>query len=145
MKFTYIWKKEKRSDEVEVISHPSNEQLLKNMAASLDMVQTIHVKNPKNDRTQTIPLDEVEAIFALGHISKVLTISGKEFFLQKKLKELTYLENDRCFRINNSTILNLKHVRSFSAGSYARLEVFTQTDHVYTVSRHYAKIIKERL
>ena len=74
MKFTYIWKKEKRRDEVEVISHPSNEQLLRNMATSVKMVQTIHVKNPKNDRTQTIPLDEVEAIFALGHISKVLTI-----------------------------------------------------------------------
>ena len=67
MKFTYIWKKEKRRDEVEVISHPSNEQLLRNMATSVKMVQTIHVKNPKNDRTQTIALDEVKAIFALGH------------------------------------------------------------------------------
>lgn len=67
MKFTYIWKKEKRRDEVEVISHPSNEQLLRNMATSIEMVQTIHVKNPKNDRTQTIALDEVKAIFALGH------------------------------------------------------------------------------
>lgn len=67
MKFTYIWKKEKRRDEVEVISHPSNEQLLRNMATSVKMVQTIHVKDPKNDRTQTIALDEVKAIFALGH------------------------------------------------------------------------------
>lgn len=145
MKLTYIWKKDRSKDVVEVISHPANEQRLKQMAATLEVAETIQVKDPITDRTEKIPLAEVEAIFALGHISKVLTISGKEYFLQKKLKELTDLEKGTCFRINNSTILNLKHVRSFSAGSYARLEVGTNTNNMYIVSRHYAKLIKGRL
>ena len=77
-------------------------------------------------------------------MSKVITTQGTTYFLSKRLKDLKSLEREHFYRINNAVILNLAQVDSFVAGTYARLEVETISKNSYTVSRHYAKYIKER-
>lgn len=145
MRLTYFWDNYKEKNEIEITSHPINEQTLKNLMASLDEQPMIPVKDIKTERIQKIPLAEIEVISAFGHLTKVHMIHGGEYFLQKRLKELMSLEKNHFYRINNSTILNTKQIKSFSAGSQARLEVYTKTNNQYVVSRHYAKYLKEKL
>lgn len=75
----------------------------------------------------------------------IYLLNQQEYILQKRLKDLTDLENLNFYRINNSQILNLNAVHSFQLGEHARLEVHTKTGSTYVVSRHYAKKIKEKL
>ncbi|TYS29399.1 LytTR family DNA-binding domain-containing protein [Bacillus pumilus] len=144
MKLRFIWNQEKDVTEVDVISHPHNQERLQKIEAILETHPSLTVKDPKNDRQSLLPLEQIEAISALGHMSKVLTANRQTYFLNKRLKDLKWLENEHFFRINNAVILNLAQVHSFVAGTYARLEVETMSQNSYTVSRHYAKYIKER-
>ncbi|WHF27622.1 LytTR family DNA-binding domain-containing protein [Bacillus altitudinis] len=144
MKFRFFWNQEKDVTEVDVISHPHNQERLQKMTSMLETSTSLTVKDPKNDRQSLLPLEQIEAISALGHMSKVITTQGKTYFLSKRLKDLKSLEREHFYRINNAVILNLAQVDSFVAGTYARLEVETISKNSYTVSRHYAKYIKER-
>ncbi|WP_420167129.1 LytTR family DNA-binding domain-containing protein [Bacillus coahuilensis] len=90
-------------------------------------------------------MQQIEVITSLGHLSKVILSNQEEYLLDMRLKELKQFEANGLFRINNSTILNLSQISSFRSGDYARLEVYTKNDKKYLVSRHYAKLIKERL
>ncbi|MGG5180772.1 LytTR family DNA-binding domain-containing protein [Bacillus sp. MM09(2025)] len=144
MKLRFIWNQEKDVTEVDVISHPHNQERLQKIEALLETPPSLTVKDPKNDRQSLLPLQQIEAISALGHLSKVVTADGRTYFLNKRLKDLKWLEHEHFFRINNAVILNLTQVHSFAAGTYARLEVETLSQNSYTVSRHYAKYIKER-
>lgn len=81
----------------------------------------------------------------MDHLSKVFTIDGKVFYVKGRLKDLEILSISGIVRINNSVLLNLTEIVSFSNGQYARLEVHTNNGQKHTVSRHYAKKIKEEL
>ena len=133
MKFRFFWNQEKDVTEVDVISHPHNQERLQKITSMLETSTSLTVKDP-----------QIEAISALGHLSKVITTQGTTYFLSKRLKDLKSLEREHFYRINNAVILNLAQVDSFVAGTYARLEVETISKNSYTVSRHYAKYIKER-
>ena len=145
MKLKFIWDKKQEIDEIEIKAHPVNKEKLESLKQELSPSMTLNVQNPKNNRKLRINIQQVEVIVSLGHLSKIVLISKEEYLLQKRLKELLTLEANGFFRINNSTILNLSQVDSFSSSEYARLEVFTKTNNRYLVSRHYAKLIKEKL
>jgi len=145
MKLNFIWDKERAIDEVEIIANPVNKEKLFSLKDGLSSNTTLHVQNPKNHRKLTIDIQQVEVIHSLGHLSKLALVNNEEYLLQKRLKELQALEANGLYRINNSTILNLSQVTSFRSGDFARLEVFTKSNKKYLVSRHYAKLIKERL
>ena len=145
MKLNFIWDKKQEMDEVEIKAHPVNKEKLEPLKQELCSSQMFNVQNPKNNRKLRIDIQQVEVIVSLGHLSKIISASKEEYLLQKRLKELLTLEANGFFRINNSTILNLSQVASFRSSDHARLEVFTKNNNKYLVSRHYAKLIKEKL
>ncbi|KOP71477.1 hypothetical protein AMS59_18845 [Lysinibacillus sp. FJAT-14745] len=145
MKFNYIWKNNQSSSEIEIISNPSNKKLLSTFEQHFSQSITLSATDFKTNRQVVIELNDIEAIEASGHFTKIFLIDGTELLLNKILKELSYLESFGLVRINNSTILNLKQIRAFASGSHARLEVITKQQNKYIVSRHYAKSIKEKL
>lgn len=145
MKLNIIWNKQKEKDCIDIISHPINQKLVTSWQNQWQQTTTLQAIQPTNQRTLLVALTEIEAIETMGHMSKIRLLSGNDLWLQKKLKELTYLESSGFYRINNSTILNIQQISAFSAGKHARLEVFTKNHQRYIVSRHYAKQIKEHL
>lgn len=145
MKFNYIWKNKQSISEIDIISHPSNKELLLTFEQHFSQPITLSATDFKTNSNVMIELNDIEAIEASGHFTKVFLIDGTELLLNKILKELTYLESFGLVRINNSMILNLNQIRSFASGSHARLEVMTKQQNKYIVSRHYAKSIKEKL
>ncbi|MFB7158697.1 LytTR family DNA-binding domain-containing protein [Lysinibacillus sp. NPDC056232] len=144
MKFNYIWKNNQSSSEIEIISNPSNKELLSTIEQHFFQSITLSATDFKTNRQVMIELNDIEAVEASGHFTKILLIDGTELLLNKILKELSYLESFGLVRIN-SMILNLNQIRSFASGSHARLEVITKQQNKYIVSRHYAKSIKEKL
>ncbi|TRZ39559.1 LytTR family transcriptional regulator [Niallia circulans] len=145
MKLNFIWDKKQEIDKVDIKAHPVNKDKLETLKQGFCTDVTLNVQNLKNNRKLRIDIHQIEVIVSLGHLSKILLASKEEYLLQKRLKELQTLEANGFFRINNSTILNLSQVASFRSSEYARLEVFTKNDNKYLVSRHYAKLIKEKL
>lgn len=145
MKINFHWNNEKAIDEVDLISHPHNKEQLLKLKASLEQEKSLLVTHPSNNRKQLIPISQIEAITSLGHLTKVLTIENEFFFLNNRLKELNYLEDNGLYQINQSTLINLKEIKLFQTEKHARLELITKTNQHYLVSRHYAKTIKERL
>jgi len=145
MKFNYIWNNNHSTSEIDIISNPSNKEWLSTLEQQVSQPITINATDLKTNRQVMIDLNQIEAIEASGHFTKVYLLDGTELLLNKILKELAYLESFHLVRINNSIILNLKQIQSFASGSHARLEVITKQQHKYIVSRHYAKSIKEKL
>ncbi|MGG5317887.1 LytTR family DNA-binding domain-containing protein [Enterococcus sp. AZ072] len=145
MKLNIIWNNQKGKDCIDIISHPINHEIVTRWQSQWMQAATLQAIQPSNQRTLLVALQEIEAIETMGHMSKIHMLSGDVLWLQKKLKELTYLEASGFYRINNSTILNIQQISAFSAGQHARLEVFTKNQQTYIVSRHYAKLVKEQL
>ncbi|MFJ5763799.1 LytTR family DNA-binding domain-containing protein [Lysinibacillus sp. NPDC093210] len=145
MKFNYIWKNKQSTSEIDIISNPSNKELLLTFEQHFSQPIKLSATDFKTNRQVMIDLNNIEAIEASGHFTKIFLVDGTELLLNKILKELAYLESFRLVRINNSMILNLNQIHSFASGSHARLEVITKQQHKYIVSRHYAKSIKEKL
>lgn len=144
MKFIYIWKNNKPASEIEIVSNPANKNLLSTFEQRFFQSQTLNATDFKTNRQVMIELGDIEVMEASGHFTTIFLIDGTKLLLNKILKELSYLESFALVRINNSMILNLKHVQSFASGSHARLEVITKQQNKYIVSRHYAKAIKEK-
>ncbi|MFI3620699.1 LytTR family transcriptional regulator DNA-binding domain-containing protein [Vagococcus fluvialis] len=113
MKINFHWNNEKAIDEVDLISHPHNKEQLLKLKASLEQEKTLLVTHPSNNRKQLIPISQIEAITSLGHLTKVLTIENEFFFLNNRLKELNYLEDNGLYQINQSTLINLKEIKLF--------------------------------
>lgn len=146
MKITFYWKETQPVDELKLIAHPQNKQDVLTLEKALETIEPqIHVIDPKNNRKSFLSLNKIETIQAFGHLCQLLTITGEPFLIQKRLKAVLEMNFPYLVQINNSTILNLNHVVSFESGQNARLEVHTQKNNHYVVSRHYAKLIKEKL
>ncbi|AQP53580.1 LytTR family DNA-binding domain-containing protein [Vagococcus penaei] len=144
MKVNYQWNQDMSKNEIDIISHPANELLLSRLKQSVTQ-HLLSVIDPRNNRTVMLNVTDIEVIETLGHLSFIITRTGESYHYQKRLKDLTYLEAYNLVRINQSTILNLDELVSFTVEQHARLEVCTKNGNQYIVSRHYAKKIKERL
>lgn len=144
-KLNQIWNDSKKMNEIDVISHSINKETIENMENYLNKENQINVIDIKNNRNVVIYLSQIEAITSLGHMSQVVTSEGDKYHLNKRLKELSYLENEFLCRINQSTILNVKKITEFNVEQYSRLSITTSSKNNYLTSRHYAKNIKERL
>lgn len=146
MKFNYFWKKDFPDDLIEITTNPANKYIIDKIDAAIKEWPELVGINQRNNRKEKVRLVDIEAIESYAHLSKIYIVNTKgEFLLQKRIKELLYLEKYNFYRINNSTILNLDQISFFEVGEYARLEVVTASNKQYTVSRHYAKRIKEEL
>lgn len=145
MHINFTWIKEKALNEIDIFANPANEAKLTNLEKCLQLKQKIVITDPKNNRSLKLPLSQIELFEALGHQVKVILSNQQSGILQNRLKELSHLESENIYRINNSQILNLNCVLAFRLGAHARLEVHTRSGSAYVVSRHYAKKIKERL
>ncbi|EOH76824.1 LytTR family DNA-binding domain-containing protein [Enterococcus malodoratus] len=145
MHINFTWVKEKAINEIDIFANPENEARLLHIEKQLQQEQELLAIDPKNNRSVKLSLNQILSFETLGHLVKVTLLDQKSYILQKRLKELTALESQNFYRINNSQILNLNCIQSFQLGEHARLEVHTQTASIYVVSRHYAKNIKEKL
>ena len=145
MNINFTWVKEKALNEIDIFANPKHKTKLERLEIQLKQEQEIVAIDPKNNRSIKLPLDQIVSFETMGHLVKVSLINQQDYLIQKRLKELSFLESQNFYRINNSQILNLNCVQSFQLGEHARLEVHTKTGVTYVVSRHYAKKIKERL
>lgn len=145
MKFIYHWNENQALDEVELISHPNNQKFVSELTLNHQRLQKLTLINALNNRQELVGLSEIESFQSLGHLSKVVLKGQQQYFYNKILKELSELEELGFYRVNQSTILNLTEVKSFTSESHARLVVIMENDKRYIVSRHYAQNIKERL
>lgn len=145
MNINFTWVKEKALNEIDIFANPENRIVLERLEQQLQQEREILAIDPKNNRSVKIQLDQILSFETMGHLVKIYLLNQQEYILQKRLKDLTDLENLNFYRINNSQILNLNAVQSFQLGEHARLEVHTRTGSTYVVSRHYAKKIKEKL
>mgnify|MGYP000602593651 CR=1 FL=1 len=145
MNINFTWVKEKALNEIDIFANPENRIVLERLEQQLQQEREILAIDPKNNRSVKIQLDQILSFETMGHLVKIYLLNQQEYILQKRLKDLTDLENLNFYRINNSQILNLNAVHSFQLGEHARLEVHTKTGSTYVVSRHYAKKIKEKL
>lgn len=145
MNINFTWVKEKALNEIDIFANPKHKTKLERLEIQLQQEQEIVAIDPKNNRSIKLPLDQIVSFETMGHLVKVSLINQQDYLIQKRLKELSFLESQNFYRINNSQILNLNCVQSFQLGEHARLEVHTKTNSTYVVSRHYAKKIKEEL
>ncbi|KRN99878.1 LytTR family DNA-binding domain-containing protein [Companilactobacillus kimchiensis] len=141
MKINYLWDTNYAKNEIRVQLHPSNQNLKINITSK----QQLEVIDPKNQRHLNLDHQQILLIEAMDNLSKIYTIDNRIYYVRGRLKDLEYLAGEKIFRINNSLILNLNEVQSFKSGKYARLEVQTNDDQIFVVSRHYAKQIREIL
>lgn len=145
MKFLFSWNDSKEKELVEIISHSQNKQTLVDLVNRLNQSKTLTCNHPSSNRKQAIPIQDIESIISLGHVSKVILTNQDYYFYPKRLKELVFLEAEGLYQINQSTIINLEYVQQFQSEKHARLELTTTHQNNYVVSRHYAKNIKEKL
>lgn len=143
MKLNFYWEEKQSTNRVDIFSHPINQKQVSKIKELFN--QTLLLTEPSNNRKKVIPVDEIEAIISLGHLSKVTLINQENYFYDKRLKELRYLEELHFNQVNQSTIINLNEISSFQAEKHARLELITKSNQHYIVSRHYTKQLKERL
>lgn len=145
LKINNIWSDLKSIDEIDIVSHPKNEKTIDRIEAYLKKGTQINVLEIKTNRIVLIQVSEIESIILIGHISQVLTLEGYNYYLNKRLKDLSYLQSESLFKVNQSTILNLETIVKFNVEQHSRLMVTTNSKNDYLISRHYAKNIKEKL
>lgn len=145
MKIHFTWEEKKDKQTLDIISHPDNKNKLLGLDKLIDTNKTLLVTSPNNNRKQVILISNIESINAVGHLTKITLVDQTNYFLSQRLKELHFLEKDNLYQINQSTIINLRQIKLFQAEKHARLELMTYSGQAFIVSRHYAKIIKERL
>lgn len=141
MKINYLWDANYSKDKICIQLHPSNQNLKINITSE----QWLEVIDPNNQRHLKLDHQQILIIEAMDNLSKIYTIDNRIYYVRGRLKDLEYLTRVKIFRINNSLILNLNEVKNFKSGKYARLEVQTNDDQIFIVSRHYAKQIREAL
>lgn len=145
MKINYVWDTEYALDKIGVQLHPKNETIAAKITKLFTQENKLAVIDPINERKSKIDFSAIYMIESMDHLSKVYTTDGNVCYTKGRLKEFEYLRTAGIVRINNSVLLNLSEVVSFQNGQYARLEVHTKNGQTLTVSRHYAKQIKEEL
>lgn len=143
MKIKWFWDKEYELDHIGVQLNPKNQELKPVIEQALLQEKQIEVIQPSNNRRLKITSRDIFIIEAIDHLSKIYTVDDQVFYIKGRLKDFDHLQAVGIFRINNSVLLNLAQVASFKSEQYARLKVYTKNNQNFTVSRHYAKQIRE--
>ncbi|WJH30587.1 LytTR family transcriptional regulator [Paenibacillus sp. CC-CFT742] len=98
------------------------------------------VINPKNNRNVQIQPSSILAIESEDRMCNVRVISGESYLLGKRLKYVEEdLDSSQFLKINNSTMINVKHIQTFAATDHARIQVELKDGSSYYVSRYYIK------
>lgn len=141
-----VWKKEVPETEMQVLANPEKKVAVENILRNIREEKMFTVIEERSNRSIKVRVSEIEMILSDGSRSMVVmpTIKG-DYYLQKRIKELGDLSKYGIIRINQSMLLNIKQIKSFSVIDNARLEVETVAKNRYIVSRSYAKKIKEDL
>ncbi|MGE7839906.1 hypothetical protein ACQKNX_03850 [Lysinibacillus sp. NPDC093712] len=67
MKFNYIWKNKQFISEIDIISNPSNKELLLTFEQHFSQPITLSATDFKSNRQVMIELHDIEAMEASGH------------------------------------------------------------------------------
>lgn len=146
MRIKRVWDKTISLNELILNAHPENKTKVDMLLTKLEQKKHIALINPTNNRTVKVDIDSILTIESYTQLSIVkLSNDKQEYYIQKRLKDLDQLNQYGLFRINNSMMINISKIKSFQAVENARLEMITQDNQIYTVSRYYAKKIKEEL
>ena len=86
MKFNFHWNETQDTQQIDLISHPNNKLFLQSIEMHFNKEHTLVVTHPSNGRNQVIQVKEIEAIEALGHLSKVILQNQESYFYPKRLK-----------------------------------------------------------
>ncbi|WP_419743514.1 LytTR family DNA-binding domain-containing protein [Paraclostridium dentum] len=132
-------------DEVEIKVCPENVNLGHDLENYIRQISKITVINTKNDSNIKVNLNDILKFQSEGNMCCVEMKSKELYLINKRLKEIEYLNYKSFVKINNQTIINLNEVKEFSSAPNARLEVILSDGSFHFVNRHYVKIIKERL
>lgn len=141
-----IWKKDCSLDEMHINANPKNKKTVESILHKLVKNKHLNLIHPVNNRSLKVDVQTIESIESYSSSSIVkLSNDKQEYIIQKRLKELEHLNQYGLFRVNNSVMVNISKIESFQVIGNARLEVITNDNQKYIVSRHYAKKIKEEL
>lgn len=124
-----------------VVTNPAEQQRWEEIDNAISHLEKqMVVINPKNNRNVQIQPSSILAIESEDRMCNVRVISGESYLLGKRLK---YVEEDmdssQFLKINNSTMINVKHIQTFAATDHARIQVELKDGSSYYVSRYYIK------
>ncbi|MDG2980095.1 hypothetical protein KNP65_09055 [Latilactobacillus curvatus] len=108
MKIIFNWDSKCAQDTIVVHSQPQNQATVESAFKKLTFDQSIQVRDARTDRLQNISLTAIESFTAFGHLVKVATIDGNDYYYPSNLKQLAPFSQNSFLRINNTTILNLQ-------------------------------------
>ncbi|WP_180946936.1 LytTR family DNA-binding domain-containing protein [Peptostreptococcus faecalis] len=146
MNIKTFWKKEIHINELHISANPENKKEVEGLLKQFEDKNIITLINPINDMKVKVEINQIESIETFSNYSIVVLYNEKNhYMIQKRLKDLEYLNKFGIVRISNSVMVNINRIKQFKSSENARLEVETKTNKKYVVSRHYAKKIKEEI
>ncbi|MBE7684357.1 LytTR family DNA-binding domain-containing protein [Paenibacillus sp. P13VS] len=130
-----------------IVTNPAEQQRWEEIDKAISHLEKqLVVINPKNNRNVQIQPSSILAIESEDRMCNVRVVSGESYLLGKRLK---YVEEDmdssQFLKINNSTMINVKHIQTFAATDHARIQVELKDGSSYYVSRYYIKNFRGKL
>ena len=144
MKLHVIQNEKTPLDELQIITHPVNLRVAQNINLNTDTPR-IKVYDGRFNHYKLIPIHTIESIQSLDNYCQINLLNQETYLYQNRLKQLTYIEAYHFCQINHSEIIDIQAIDHFSVEKHARLALYTSSNKQYMVSRHYHKILKERL
>lgn len=133
-------------NELHLSANPENRNEVEKIISGLVTKEVLQLINPVNNRNVKVEFSKIISIESYTQMSIVRVFEERqEYYINKRLKELDFLNRFGLFRVNNSVMINIKNVQSFQVIENARMDVVMKDNSSYVVSRHYAKKIKEEL
>ena len=91
-------------------------------------------------------LNEIAMIDQIAHINWLITFNNEEYILDSTLKEISMLLNQHhFFQINRNQIVNKEMVKSFSPGTFGKIELTLKSGKITRVSKGRAKEFRKWL
>jgi uncharacterized membrane protein YhaH (DUF805 family) len=91
-------------------------------------------------------LNEIAMINQIAHINWLITFNDEEYILDMTLKEIDVLLNEQhFFKINRNQIIHKEIVKSFSSGTFGKIEVALKSGKITKVSKDRAKEFRQWL
>ncbi|WP_342554951.1 LytTR family DNA-binding domain-containing protein [Paenibacillus sp. FSL R7-0652] len=149
MKVFFEESQEMQPNEAKIITHPEDQSKWDRIREAMSQMEhELVVIQARNNRNVRIKLSTVAAIVSEERMCGVSVITGERYLLNQRLKyvEQELQEQDTTLvRINNQTIINTRHIGSFSAAEHARVQVNLTDGSSYYVSRFYMKNFRRKL
>ncbi|MFS0870312.1 LytTR family DNA-binding domain-containing protein [Paenibacillus xylanilyticus] len=130
-----------------VVTNPSEQLHWEGIDEAISHLERkLVVINAKNNRNVQIQPSTILAIESEDRMCSVRVISGERYLLGKRLKFVEEdIDSSHFLKINNSTIINTKHIKAFAATDHARIQVELADGSSYYVSRYYIKNFRGKL